>query len=80
MYKYGISGGEVSAAGLSARAQRQVSALNKAAGGAATYESSIVQQIPGAPGARGAALSTERSLVYDYNDLVGRKPLGNKRP
>ncbi len=80
VYKYGISGGPLDAAGLSVRAETQVSALNRAASGAFTYESSIVQAIPGGAGARGAALSLERQLVYDYFDLVGRKPFGNLRP
>jgi hypothetical protein len=80
VYKWGISGGPTNAAGLSVRAETQVSALNRAANGAYTYESSIVQAIPGGAGARGAALSLERQLVYDYFDLVGRKPFGNLRP
>jgi hypothetical protein len=65
---------------LSVRAETQVSALNKAANGAYRYESSIVQMIPGGAGARAAALSLERQLVYDYLKLVGRKPFGVLRP
>lgn len=80
VYKFGVSGGPLNAAGLSVRAETQVSALNRAANGAFTYESSVVQMIPGGAGARGTALSLERQLVYDYLELVGRKPFGNLRP
>ncbi len=61
VFKYGISGGPLNAAGLSVRAETQVRALTRAAGGEVTYGSSIVQMIPGGAGARGAALSLESS-------------------
>jgi hypothetical protein len=56
-------------------AETQVSALTRAAGGQFTYESSVVQLIPGGAGARGAAPSLERNLVYDYLNPRGAKPL-----
>ncbi len=36
--------------------------------------------IPAGPGARNAALSLERDLVYDYLEAFTRKPPGNFRP
>src|SRR5262249_34319757 len=79
-FKWGVSGGPLNAAGVSARAAAQVSALNRAAGGAFTYESSIVRFFPAGPGSRAAALSLEKQLVYDYKSLTGAKPIGNIRP
>jgi RHS repeat-associated protein len=80
VFKYGISGGRLDAAGLSLRALRQVNALNKAAEGLYTYESSIVGAIPAGPGARLQALALERQLVYGHLSLTGAKPVGNIRP
>jgi hypothetical protein len=80
VFKYGISGGPLNAAGLSVRAETQVRALTRTAGGRFTYESSIVERIPGGPGSRGAALSLEKKLVYKYKELSGRKPAGNEKP
>jgi hypothetical protein len=80
VYKYGVSGGPLNAAGLSVRAETQVSTLTRMAGGKLTYESSIVERIPGGPGSRGAALSLEKNLVYKYKELSGRKPEGNEKP
>ncbi len=80
VFKYGISSGKVTKAGQSYRAETQVHTLNKAAQGQYSYESSIVEHIPGGNGAREEALETERSLVYKYNDLTGAKPPGNIRP
>ena len=80
VYKYGISGGPLNATQLSVRAETQVSALTRAAGGQFTYESAIVEMIPGGAGARAAALALERQLVYDYLGLTGAKPPGNIRP
>jgi uncharacterized Zn-binding protein involved in type VI secretion len=80
VFKYGISGGRLTAAGRSARAERQVRALTRAAGGQFTYQSSIVQMIPGGPGARAAALAAERTLVYQHLAVNLVKPIGNLRP
>jgi hypothetical protein len=80
VYKYGISGGPLNAAGLSVRAETQVRALTRMGGGKITYESSIVERIPGGPGSRGAALSLEKNLVSKYKELSGKKPVGNERP
>lgn len=80
VYKYGVSGDRVNASGGSARAERQVSALNRASGGQYTYRSSIVADIPAGPGARAKALALERFLVYQHRDMTGAKPPGNIRP
>jgi hypothetical protein len=80
VYKYGISGGALTPGGLSARAEAQVAALNSAAQGAFNYESSLVREIAGGPGARLEALSWERWLVGQYLGLTGAKPPGNIRP
>jgi hypothetical protein len=80
VYKYGVSGGPLNAAGLSVRAETQVRALTRTGGGVITYESSIVERIPAGPGSRGAALSLEKDLVSKYKELSGRKPDGNERP
>ena len=80
IFKYGVSGGPLNAAGLSVRAEIQVRALTRAAGGLFTYESSIVEIFPGGPGTRATALSLERNLVYQYLDLTGLKPAGNISP
>jgi hypothetical protein len=80
LFKYGISGGRINTAGLSARAQTQVSKLNKASGGQYTYSSQIVDRIPAGTGARAQALARERALVYQHRALTGAKPPGNIRP
>jgi hypothetical protein len=80
VFKYGISGTKtrlVNALGLSVRAERQVAALARAAGGKWTYSSSIIQSIPGGAGARGVALAAEKQFVYAYKALDGFKPVGN---
>ena len=79
VFKYGISGGPLNAAGLSVRAETQVNAFNRTAVGTFTYESSIVSLHPG-PGARSEALALERQLVYDYKTLSCAKPPGNYQP
>ena len=79
VYKYGVSGGPLNAAGLSVRAEAQVNALNRTAAGTYTYESSIVSLHPG-PGARSEALAFERQLVYEYKILTDAKPPGNQKP
>jgi len=80
LYKYGISGGKISAAGKSGRAQSQVHALNRAAGGQYRYASDIVRRISEGSGAREKALELEAILVYWYEALTGAKPPGNIRP
>jgi RHS repeat-associated protein len=80
VYKYGVSKEALNATGLSPRAEKQVSFLNRRAGGTATYESSVVRVIPAGPGSRSTALSVEKDLVYKYEEFAGRKPDGNKRP
>jgi URI fold toxin 2 len=80
VFKYGISGGRITGGGLSARAEAQVRQLNSAAKGQFTYESSIVEMIPGGAGARSAVLTAEKWLVDQYRLLTGAKPPGNIRP
>jgi hypothetical protein len=80
VHKFGISGGKINQAGQSARAQSQVRAANRAEQGTATYESSIVERIPGGCSARSQALAREKSLVYQYRDLMDAKPVGNILP
>lgn len=78
--KFGISGGKETQSGESYRANRQVNALNRQAGGAATYRGRVVARVPAGPGARQTALDIERQLVYDHLATTGAKPPGNIRP
>jgi RHS repeat-associated protein len=83
LFKVGVSDGKLLLSGLSARAQRQVRTLTRAANKSATgytYQSSVVQQIAAGAGARTSALALERQLVYAYKALTGYKPPGNQRP
>jgi URI fold toxin 2 len=57
--KTGISGGKVTANGVSYRATSQVNAWNNAPGATTTYSSRIVQNFPAGPGARQAAQAAE---------------------
>ena len=80
VFKYGVSGGKVTAEGLSVRAERQVAALNRAAEGQYTYSSKIVAEVPAGAGARQAILNIEKALVNIYKTITGAKPTGNIRP
>src|SRR5262249_1847424 len=72
--KFGVSAGRVSRSGVSYRAQRQVNAMNRAAG-RARYESVILTRHAN----RARALNWEARTVGAFRDLGHRLP-GNKRP
>ena len=78
-FKFGVSGGPITAAGNSYRATSQVNALNKAARAAGmgdTYNAVIRTTAA----TRRAILDDEISAVYGYLLNYGTRPVGNVRP
>ena len=78
-YKFGVSGGPVSAAGNSYRATSQINRLNATAAQAGTglaYEARIVATA----GTRRDVLNLEWSAVYGTVENFGYRPAGNLRP
>jgi RHS repeat-associated protein len=78
-FKFGVSGGPVSAAGNSYRATSQVNALNAAALVAGTGER-FTSTIVTWAASRRAILEDEIGAVYGYALNFGSKPIGNLRP
>lgn len=74
-YKIGISGGRISDAGVSGRAQSQVKALNNSGDGW-TYSSKVT----GYASNRRDIVNMERDAVTEFFNTHGRMPFGNKRP
>jgi RHS repeat-associated protein len=78
-WKWGISGGKETAAGLSVRAQTQVRALASAFP-QYSFASKIMVRVAPGPGARLQALAIEEMLAEEFFAQFGRLPPGMVRP